>query len=515
MAEVVGLVFGGIPLVIHALDHYDDCAKLLKSYWRYGSTLKQLKANLSLQNMQLRLTFQNLGIPDATLNWTDLERHLQSVYPKEYEDIMTVVAEMENTIRKLLDKLDLDMQGKPRWTGHAPDRAQWEWRRVKSSLGRKAREEVINDLQRSNTALARCFEKQETPGDEFSPIVQKWQARYDEKLCNSVRNHARAVHATLERGWKCLCSRSHQANLHLDLQDTKSTSPFFTVAFSYGERPDLPNSPEHELWHKTRIAMEAATLNSKTISCLCYALRTASKASRDLGVLPDPEDPQERQAKIIFVSPPPPFSVQSTSLKALLNSQQAPGCIQLSRKDRFGIAAAMAWMVLHLSGSPWLDEAWNKEHVRLFLEGGHRPAQLLTTDPYVSCKFRSATARADPVCPPMTDETFQNNQIRNRVLFSLSILLIELCLNQHIEDLQAEGSTGLTSALDTYELAEKQMDMIYREAGDQYGYAVQRCLRCEFRGRDVTKDLEHREFRQHFYHDVVAPIQATFSMFPS
>lgn len=65
--------------------------------------------------------------------------------------------------------------------------------------------------------------------------------------------------------------------------------------------------------------------------------------------------------------------------------------------------------------------------------------------------------------------------------------------------------------MDDYTLANKHLlNHVYLEAGDDYGYATQRCIGFEFRGRDATKTFDNEQFCQHFFNDVVAPLQATY-----
>jgi len=78
-----------------------------------------------------------------------------------------------------------------------------------------------------------------------------------------------------------------------------------------------------------------------------------------------------------------------------------------------------------------------------------------------------------------------------------------------------QGVSASSTVADDYLFAEKQTDRVYLEAGDLYGYAVQRCLRCEFPGRDVTKSFEFQQFRTNFFMGVVAPVQATYDMIPN
>jgi hypothetical protein len=70
------------------------------------------------------------------------------------------------------------------------------------------------------------------------------------------------------------------------------------------------------------------------------------------------------------------------------------------------------------------------------------------------------------------------------------------------------------SLLDDYQTALSRLDEVYRLAGDSYGDAVARCVKSEFQGRDIYKNFDFSQFRQKFYDTVVAPVQATYLMFP-
>ncbi|KAF5000549.1 hypothetical protein FGRMN_1716 [Fusarium graminum] len=199
-----------------------------------------------------------------------------------------------------------------------------------------------------------------------------------------------------------------------------------------------------------------------------------------------------------------------------------PQTLALSRKQRFAIAAAATWAVLYLCGLPWLDSDWNgKDILRLFLEESQN-----TDSPSLQADYPSISQLFKPVSQrPSTQsaaaaENFQNSQVRNRTLFNLGILLIELCLNNTPDQLRQElqannfaASPGVKMPLPSdFEVANRLTEKIYLEAGDSYGYAVQRCLRCEFPGCDITKDFEFQGFRRQFFNGVVAPIQAIFEM---
>lgn len=78
---------------------------------------------------------------------------------------------------------------------------------------------------------------------------------------------------------------------------------------------------------------------------------------------------------------------------------------------------------------------------------------------------------------------------------------------------ELQGTPGPTGTVpSTDEDIDECLEEVYDEAGDEYGYAVQRCLRCEFPGPDRQKTFQHAPFRTHFFRGVVAPVQATFEM---
>jgi hypothetical protein len=205
-------------------------------------------------------------------------------------------------------------------------------------------------------------------------------------------------------------------------------------------------------------------------------------------------------------------------LKSLLLTQQPipphqlPPHLTLSAKQRYGLAAALAWAILHLSCTPWLNDAWDREQVNVFLEGTAAGRELLSRNPFISYLFET---HATPSTPTPANH-FNSSQIRNKTLFVLGILLIELCINKPFEEFRQQGPAGSTATTtpDDFKIAESKIDEVYNQAGNSYGYAVQRCLRCEFPGRDVTKNFDFSTFRRHFYNNVVAPVQATYIRHP-
>jgi hypothetical protein len=113
--EVAGVVLGAIPIALYALDNYGRCLKITKDIIRYQATLETFRLHIFIQKQQLLVTLRNIGMPlghDRLPDKTKLKSHLERLYPHSNAEFMSIVAQMEGHMAKLLDKLDVDPRGK-------------------------------------------------------------------------------------------------------------------------------------------------------------------------------------------------------------------------------------------------------------------------------------------------------------------------------------------------------------------------------------------------------------------
>ncbi|KAK0733076.1 hypothetical protein B0T26DRAFT_745167 [Lasiosphaeria miniovina] len=341
--EVVGVVLGGIPLALYALDSYKRCLRMTKDVVKYGATLETFSLHIFIQRKQLELTLRNVGLrfEEGQLpTRRELDTHLARLYPSSHAEFLSILSQMEGIMAKLLDKLDVDSQGK-------------------RGLSGSDRDELVQNLHYWNTALSKVFEKAEIPQDEDGPLF------------------------------------ANQAPANLTLG--------------------------------------------------------------------------------------------------------------LSRKERFAIAAAASWAVLYLCGTPSLrEEDWSRSGASAIQFGVDNPPSIR---PAVSCDLKAGKAPGKQPDTSSWADADRPSKIRNKILFALGVLLMELSLKKTIDSIQQESGAG---SPDIYELAERQTDRVYIDAGHSYGYAVQRCLRCEFPGRDSMKSFDFAQFRRQFFNTVVAPVHAAY-----
>ena len=177
----------------------------------------------------------------------------------------------------------------------------------------------------------------------------------------------------------------------------------------------------------------------------------------------------------------------------------ASGARIVYKGDRLRIALTVASSVLQLYKTPWLRNDWNKHDI-LINECG----QTYGDQAYVSGAFSTAaTARQEVQRQMMYD------LVRNETLFSLGILLIELCLGQSFESLRSDedplNAQRTPDIFTEWSAAKRLLQSVYNEAGTRYGDATRRCILCEFDERETT--LDNETFRQKFYEGVIIPLE--------
>lgn len=213
-----------------------------------------------------------------------------------------------------------------------------------------------------------------------------------------------------------------------------------------------------------------------------------------------------------------PLSEAIAASAARLRKQSQSGDLRITRRDRMAIAASITWGVLLLCGTPWLDGSWmGKDDITLVVDETSQNGvpRRSVSYPALSYKFIPETPRqgADEKRPL---SGFQGSHIRNKALFALGMVLIELGLGKPYEQIRAEtridGLEQSESSLEYFAVANRVInsELLALDVGESYANAVQRCIQCQFLGAESTHNFSHAKFRKDFYTGVVAPIQATF-----
>ncbi|TGJ83175.1 hypothetical protein E0Z10_g5602 [Xylaria hypoxylon] len=521
--DIAGLVLGALPVAIMAVESYHKGLRLIGNYKNYPQTLQGIRRNIFIQEQQLQVTLESIRLLKPTLQ--EAQQRLREVRPDCYRQFIDILEHMDSITSRLLEKLDVDSNGKPKWMKADPDRVSWEWRRVKRSFGDKDRKELFDELQRWNNALRNFLEpKQEIPSDHADPLTWELIRRFDLKLCDETRENVQIVHKALAVAWSKNCTDPrHPSNVELIWQHTgpKETGQLHLSI------PETGRNGESNHWQRVLISVDTKETNLTSDCTVAQGLLSTTgvvKQAEWNGHLLHTDTAEE---KVIYmkkiVSPCPKFS--SLPLESVISDHhfrsgkgKKAAYARLSRKERLGIAAAAVWAVLVLCGTPWLEEGWlTKEVITILVDTPTQGNNFVRPKTYSTLSY-TFVSQKEPSKPleSLDPGDYLEAQIRHKTLVALGVLLIELGLNKTLNqlrgDINAEVPACDTSVQEKYMVANQVIESqeLELELGESYANAVQRCIQCHFLGRESTQNFLRSAFRRQFFTGVVAPVQATF-----
>ncbi|KAF1924971.1 uncharacterized protein M421DRAFT_424197 [Didymella exigua CBS 183.55] len=253
--EVAGVVLGAMPIVLYALDNYKRALGPAKRFWSWEDTIQEIIDNVMLHQEHLNTTLRNMGLQNP--NMAQIEAVLQVHRPDKCHYFMSILRNMDGQMNELLDRLEVDLDGQPRWSNHKADTAGWEWRRVKRSFGARDRKNVFEKLHRWNVALQNCgLERREISLDSEHSIVNLVRSRFNDQICAAIRLNVLALHRALTFGLGCACLYPHKGNLELNWHapDSPAPSKSFSVAISGGKYSAIQAG--HVTWKLLSVMME-------------------------------------------------------------------------------------------------------------------------------------------------------------------------------------------------------------------------------------------------------------------
>jgi hypothetical protein len=283
---------------------------------------------------------------------------------------------------------------------------------------------------------------------------------------------------------------------------------------------------------------------------LCSVLHAFQQQPTMLGYIPVPNSAPLQHVRVATANPAlPPSNVnprRAIHLHSFLSrtvDSVTHKRLVLNRKQRFEVASALTWAVLHPCDSTWLENEIHDHRVHMFLESAHSTI----SHPYLSYTFSTTAtnstmskARSPSGPSSYTAAQFHNSQIRNMALFTLELRLIELGRNLPFDQVRREYHAAINSMsspsqhpavphsqpqpqpatnqsstiVEDFEVAEYQIRELYLDPGKTYADAADRCLRFLFPGPADMNTFDHASFRSTFFADVIAPIQATYELIP-
>lgn len=552
--ELAGLVLAVLPLVISALEDYNDGLDPVKAFIKWENYLPQYIRKLRNQHVHYEQTLRLLLAPITTEFelaemlaepngelWKDpdMTTKLKHKLDESYGAYHETVKDIERVMRTIAEKLDLeratsvtrdDLEAMLVANGRPKPAQRFEFRkRVKFTMNRKKIKRLLEELDECNKELERFTEKSE----KLEPYRKNSKPSIAQKL-QKIQTYARILHHTMVEAFRCSCRASHFTNLHLERRDLNSKSTrmrkatcepgtIFTVSFTdqssswlvkeaqicfSEDDEDLSESMNSLHVHPRRSVSFSPTTPPPSPRPSHSPLRTKSVSShydevKDLCSVVKSFGNEEKNCigfsmengKLRGAYPVPlngfRFSRKAESV-TLEDILKDNQNIRLSKKERYTLAVTVASSILQLHASPWISDPWSKRDIMFYRTiSAHRSIDI--EHPHVSQK----------AAPEATGQ--RGFSSKNATLLALGILLLELYFGRPCEQhMPANLYMGPDKSLAMLCTAHQWYESEQEDLSAAFQTAIAHCLRCF---ADPSGSLQDSEFLQTAIDQIVLPLQ--------
>ncbi|KAK3376206.1 hypothetical protein B0T24DRAFT_216608 [Lasiosphaeria ovina] len=486
MAEVAGLVLAVAPLLISALEHYEDAIDPVVAFFRWRQRLPKVIRELYMENaayaqnirLLLNQTTSDAELSDMINNpncdsWksADLEDALQDQLGTAYAPCMSTVneiAEIMVTIAKCLNIKGTDkvtQQGleaivfaNPPTQNATRFRTKFCFReRIDFTMNRRTATTLLGKLGKCNTRLSEFIDK----ADKIQGKIQDETPSSRVKIkfvapLSCIRGNASKVHGALSRSW-CATHSTHQAGLRLEQrlvrrgrktrrrlpQEIGGSDCFgisllristiswidteFRVNDDDAQLPSAPGVPSVTFSLPEAPIDPPRQLQLPEVTDICSAIESAAHPLVGFrlcssGIL---------RGLYEVESPPCKLSAECVALRDFLPIIKRE---DFSQPDLYMLAITLVSSILQLSETPWLQQPWSKENVRFLRLKDNCDGSMDIRHPYL-IDGRLGAALSDRRTP-----------VDGPNMLALAIMLLEIQSGTPIESVRQGGEEDLTTA---------------------------------------------------------------------
>jgi hypothetical protein len=237
----------------------------------------------------------------------------------------------------------------------------------------------------------------------------------------------------------------------------------------------------------------------KPILDLCQTLKVSQ--THELGVLKG----QDNEAFCLFdPSANTTTMTDASRLSSLCDilSLNIRDEVEMTRNQRFSMAANIACALMQAQRSPWLSRQWTKSEIYFLITENH-PAHVVDAIPYVTRTYTTSLADV----PSWEEPTLVSTDVARTFMFRLGVVIMELVFGLPIESTKYykhyEVKAELTPEEVEYLAVRRWERKVLSEAGEHIQSVIRRCLDCSF---EPEPDLKLDDFRAAIYRGVVLPL---------
>ncbi|EUC38075.1 hypothetical protein COCCADRAFT_83960 [Bipolaris zeicola 26-R-13] len=570
--EVAGLVLGCLPLIIQAIESYNEGLDPIKGFFGRDKELpifiRKLRAQYDHYDQTIQLLFGSITSdvefalmmtdPGSSQElWKSKEEALQDKLQTTYKSYQRTVFEIEKITKKIASKLDLDRAAEitrndlEALLAANPKKANDKFeirKRVRFGMNKKTIKALLEELDECNKSLERFTEKSE----KIETYHRATKPSYASRL-QRLQQYAKTLHESLSVCWSCSCKSSHRTSLQLELRedvfapkaqkqiDTPKTS--FSVAFSTTDSDgsgvswlmqtaEICVEEEEEKEHVVPMASPKPRMTKSVsfgtpppyavsdptkkafgrhqeVKDLCASIQQLHKNAARIGFSLDSKS-KLRGAYPLDTAERYTPTVELVSLEDLLRQ---PPVIngrrsKLSMRDRYSLALTLASNVLYLNSTPWLANEWAARDI-MFHRTSNTAQPINIERPYLA-----------PAVVEAANGTARNMQpggFRNTVLIALAVALLELYFGVTAEKYQESGTDDevgdLSKQPGPWKLWALARNWTFNESGN-LSAAFQNAIRhCITGSSDPCATLEDAECLQAAVENIVLPLQEELHQF--
>lgn len=193
---------------------------------------------------------------------------------------------------------------------------------------------------------------------------------------------------------------------------------------------------------------------------------------------------------------------QAVSLGQVIASSSQGTVTRVPLYERIRLAKSLAIAVLQYHDTPWLGMSWRSEDVYFFcLPVEDATSRTLTLTPHLNAKVEAPDRQLSRAanCP---NRTF----VRNPLLFSLGIVLLEIAHFSGLQDMQqpSDLEKNQENQYTEFFVARRLAKQADTHMGHRYHSIVERLIECDF---GCGSDLNDKKLQIAFYSEVIYPLE--------
>ncbi|KAF2192023.1 hypothetical protein K469DRAFT_655253 [Zopfia rhizophila CBS 207.26] len=537
--EVAGVVLGGIPVIVNALQCYADGVATIKSVFQYEDVYLDIHASLvvsmTIFQQSCEELLRGLLLPDSQFcaliekqeGWEDpdlINRLKLRMGDRDFQVYTKFTRRLRKRTLVLAEKLQLQSNFIPVFVvdGVVDEKKRKQFfknpiTRVRGAFEaaklKKLVAEIGNDIEKLRDLSKGAMDLEEERHERALASTSAYWL--------SLRDNALRLFSALQSIWPHTCqSHSHKVSLRVDLpasnsidEDSTLTRMTFhlgnnghddigrdvTVYCNHSQASTIGRAFQHK---KARFSLpslpkeEPAQLCKPTakIENLCTLL-IQHYENPCLGFFP-----YQKWQYHLHDARDWPHSEGIMPLRGIFSARNRMG---VTPRERCIFATRLASAVLQLFETPWLNQSWTLADV--YVDCRENDGQI-----YIPKLFDRTSTTA--FAPSKKKNVF----VKNEIVFALGIALLELTYGKDIRSFTTADDLDENNreyALTLYSIADRLTREIQKIETPRFARAVAKCI-CP--ASDTYEfELTNDGFRNRFYLDVVQPLQQEYeTLFP-